>query len=565
MKLNNLKNIKPKNIKLENADTNYADYLYSLPQTKSKKQVWAVVGTIAAAVVMVLAVSLWAIIGRGVRGTGEPYDENFLQSGDEGVKDGEQEITPDETANRSYELVLQKTDFAALSVKEYKITGDDAKALIDLVGGKTQEDTCICMPTHTIVYGEKTYYVALGDGLSSHFTVDGKKHTFDFDEYKVLTGIFERCINDGNLTSAKNFDTEYRLESDTIKMTVDVTYDILQGGKWTGEYTDTLKFNITGDDAQTIYRNIRLKTYVQAATQDGYDVALEIDGRVYHIKLSDTPHISSTNCAQCNLDKNDELVTIIKKYVDNPPKPKLTEATQICLAAIKERKVVDHANENPTAKTFELDGKTLELTFKEKVAASAAGGYIYRYTDSDGMVYEFYENKHFIGIYDFGTNNNNSATVTKDEAFKAADKYARLMLGDDYENYLITESEDFNSVYYHFSFKKTYGKDGFLTGESYSAWIYKNGQIYSCDIKNKFMFEDFDASLVNALTKEDVDAALIKAYEDSGTDMSKYTAKVDSYYLTNLEGKWYVGVMSVLDSGSNVTSRGNDHFFEISW
>lgn len=81
MKLSNLKNIKPKSIKIDNADRSYADYIYNLPDDKPKKQVWAVVGTVAAAILIVLAVSLWAIIGRGVRGTDAdtpiiPADEN---------------------------------------------------------------------------------------------------------------------------------------------------------------------------------------------------------------------------------------------------------------------------------------------------------------------------------------------------------------------------------------------------------------------------------------------------------------------------------------------------------
>ncbi len=69
MKLNSLKNIKPKNIKIDNADSAYADYLYALPENKPKKHIWAAVGTIAAAVAIVAVVALWALIGRGLRGS----------------------------------------------------------------------------------------------------------------------------------------------------------------------------------------------------------------------------------------------------------------------------------------------------------------------------------------------------------------------------------------------------------------------------------------------------------------------------------------------------------------
>ncbi len=66
MKLSDLKNIKPKPINIS-ADDKYVDYLYNLPQSKPKKQLWTVAGTVAAAVVVVLAVSIWSTIGRGIR------------------------------------------------------------------------------------------------------------------------------------------------------------------------------------------------------------------------------------------------------------------------------------------------------------------------------------------------------------------------------------------------------------------------------------------------------------------------------------------------------------------
>lgn len=85
-----------------NPDLDYAKKLNDLPKTAQKGRALATLGTIAAAVVIVLAVSLWALIGRGIRGTA---DDPILQvPADESVEITEQMQQDFETMFGKYSL-----------------------------------------------------------------------------------------------------------------------------------------------------------------------------------------------------------------------------------------------------------------------------------------------------------------------------------------------------------------------------------------------------------------------------------------------------------------------------
>jgi len=67
--IDKFKDLKPVKHQFDVTDAEYVDKLNNLPKRRPKKQIWAAVGTVAAAVAIVAAVTLWALIGRGLRGT----------------------------------------------------------------------------------------------------------------------------------------------------------------------------------------------------------------------------------------------------------------------------------------------------------------------------------------------------------------------------------------------------------------------------------------------------------------------------------------------------------------
>ncbi len=111
MKFDNLKNIKPKNIKVDTADENYVNYLCSLPQDKPKKQIWTAVGTAAAAVIIILGVSFWAIIGRGIRGTHQVHEEFLTPAA---TNSESVEITDE--MQEQFDLMMHQSHYFALPV-----------------------------------------------------------------------------------------------------------------------------------------------------------------------------------------------------------------------------------------------------------------------------------------------------------------------------------------------------------------------------------------------------------------------------------------------------------------
>lgn len=71
MNLDRFKKIKSPEIDLA-PDRSYVDTLNALPREKKKRQILPVLGTVAAALVVVIGVGVWSLIGRGIRNTAQP-------------------------------------------------------------------------------------------------------------------------------------------------------------------------------------------------------------------------------------------------------------------------------------------------------------------------------------------------------------------------------------------------------------------------------------------------------------------------------------------------------------
>lgn len=74
MSFDKFKNIKPMRADITSFDAEYLKSVAALTDPKPKKSILPIIGTVAAAVLVIVGVSAWALIGRGVRGT-EQDDE----------------------------------------------------------------------------------------------------------------------------------------------------------------------------------------------------------------------------------------------------------------------------------------------------------------------------------------------------------------------------------------------------------------------------------------------------------------------------------------------------------
>ncbi len=146
MNFDKFKKIDMPDIKV-NPDLDYVKKLNNLAKEPKHSNALRIVGTIAAAVVIVLAVSLWALIGRGVRGTGNPTIE---PPATEGVGEREQ-LSFFVESTKEYELTSKLIyDFKKAVLIPFKftqiplfnedepITAEKIKKYFYLVGGSDE-------------------------------------------------------------------------------------------------------------------------------------------------------------------------------------------------------------------------------------------------------------------------------------------------------------------------------------------------------------------------------------------------------------------------------------------
>ncbi len=164
MNFDKFKSVLPQKAQIDSGDTEYLQHLNSLKEPK-QSNIWAMIGTIAAAVAIVAVVALWALIGRGLRGS-EPIP---APPATEGVQ-----IDPD--SFKEYELtgeLLYKIENAVL--KPYNFTYiplfNDKDPLSEL---KILEYYHILKPTAEI-----------NDFAKDLFNFEGKLH-FDPEEQLAL-------------------------------------------------------------------------------------------------------------------------------------------------------------------------------------------------------------------------------------------------------------------------------------------------------------------------------------------------------------------------------------------
>ena len=198
----------------------------------------------------------------------------------------------------------------------------------------------------------------------------------------------------------------------------------------------------------------------------------------------------------------------------------------------------------PTSKTVTIDGKEIKLTFSEKKNICNSW-YQYDYVDSDGIIYMFYEDEGFVGIYNKTSPERGvPTTVTEAETVEIAKDYALKLFGDEFAGYELTKSYTNNGdepIYVH-HFSKKYGKDGCLKGEVCSVEVYRNGQIKRCYIRDLFAFKDFDAYSVAGITNQDIEKAVQPLLERDYKNIADRNVNIDSVSIQCSKQKWVIFV-----------------------
>lgn len=108
MNFDKFKKVLPKNAQIDSKDTEYLQHLNGLKEPK-QSNIWAMVGTVAAAVAIVSVVALWALIGRGIRGTQVPHEQLLYPAGEVSV-----ELTDD--MQQKFDMMYHNSRLFALPI-----------------------------------------------------------------------------------------------------------------------------------------------------------------------------------------------------------------------------------------------------------------------------------------------------------------------------------------------------------------------------------------------------------------------------------------------------------------
>lgn len=221
----------------------------------------------------------------------------------------------------------------------------------------------------------------------------------------------------------------------------------------------------------------------------------------------------------------------------------------------------------PATKEFEIDGKKINLTFKEKTYVTKLASYRYEYVDSEDILYYFHENDGFIGINNLNDPNKKySTSITEQEALEIAKTYAQKLFPEEFDRYTLWINNKFESYsvpHYSFAFSKRYGADNSLHGETCIIEVYENGTVKCCDIDGLYSFMEFDPSLVSAVTKEDVDKVIMDSLSKKYDNIDEYEITIEGYELLQyIKDKWVIA-LSVTIKNENSASYADRFYIEI--
>lgn len=241
------------------------------------------------------------------------------------------------------------------------------------------------------------------------------------------------------------------------------------------------------------------------------------------------------------------------------------DQTDKYLDMIGKKPTDNNTKSTPTKKTFELNGQKLELEFTEKQAVFSTW-YKYEYSDKEGVLYYFYEDDGFLGLF----NPNTPAytvpiSVTQQQALEIAQEYAKKLFPNDFDKYVLIDEEIHNSQNptYSFMFSKKYGKNNCLNGEICSVDVYKTGEIKECKIQQLYVFKSFDKSLVENITKDDIDKLALQLISKKYTDTADWTVTESSASLQYRDGNWVISLTVEAKNSKTEQEISEFGYFEI--
>ncbi len=572
MNLKNFKNVttKPSNIEF---DKNYLEKLSRLPKSAPKRHTLEIISTIAAAIVIVTAVSLWALIGRGVRG--------------------------------------ESVSVVAGSYAEIPVTNElNAKLNTDLFGKYDvfcfrEFDNKNPLSVHEILqinrYAENGIKTALYDRATGEEINEYAKAMFGFSPADK-NAIYGCEVELGNVDFAGaavgKISTE-DLSDGTKKIRIEYTdfyscvleyvgYDLFSPIRFTAfykedtelskDYADVKIYKVLCDELEADQNIESYLLYIAEApskTEDGYCAKVMLD----YSFADGKPHSILGSIEEYKDKQTAELILFFKTTKDGLQLIKengennsftLTDVTKwheefIHLSPEEYEKT--KIPEKSIAKTIEYEFLGTKYTLKLKEAIHQQRSWkLYKYTNGDGTSFLFTKNGELV---EYGFNKDEpfsdvyKVIITKEESKQIAIDFARQMFGEQFDDYSLDgEVSEIGpsgpTEKYSMIFSKKYGKDGKLKGESCYVEIDIHGRVLQCSIRELYEFKKHDMSFFDDISQADIEKKVLAGI--THIPGSVYT--VENANIQFIGGKTIISAM-VLETAKDGCSAGFSRYYEV--
>lgn len=207
MNFDSIKNTKPQKIEIENGDNDYAKYIGALPTHRNVGKAFTIIGTVAAALLIVIGVSVWAIIGSGVRGT-PPEDTVVIPAADSATED------------YIIKIKSRATLFASADGEVCGITPSnraEARELADIIKRAEYKKTdCDCYGDYHVFFGNTTkaqYMIEANSTLTAvHIKSQKGECQFNKEQSARIIELLEKVVTEENrcFTVTSDIGDQYR-------------------------------------------------------------------------------------------------------------------------------------------------------------------------------------------------------------------------------------------------------------------------------------------------------------------------------------------------------------------
>ena len=572
MNFKKFKNVTTKPCEIE-FDKDYLEKLSSLPKSTPKRHTLEIISTVAAAIVIVAAVSLWALIGRGVRQ--EPisvvagsYTEIEVDAELNAKLNTDLFYKYDVFCFREFDRQNPLSVHEILQLNRYAENG--IKTTENFVTGKMINE-----------YAKRMFGISPAD----ENTVYGCVTELGDVEYggASISKISCEDLSDGT----KKFRIEYT--NFYFSVLEYVGYDLFSPICFTAFYKEDTELLKDYADVE-IYKELcaeldcdkNVKNYLlyicepPAKTADGYSANVILDYKFTdgknHSLLGSIEEYKDAQTAELLLffKNTKDGLKLIKENGQNSEYT-LTDVTEWHNEFIHfdpEQYEKSKIPEKSIAQTIEYEFLGTKYTLKLKEAIHQQKSWkLYKYTNGDGTSFLFTKNGELV---EYGFNKDEpfseiyKVTITKQEAEKIGHDFAREMFGEQFDDYTldgeVTEigpsgpTERFSMI-----FHKKYGKDKSLSGESCYVEVDIHGRVLKCGIRELFEFKKHDMSFFDDLSRADIEKRVLADIDHAHS----YVYTLENAHIHFIDGKTIITASVLMTSQHDGAGAGFSRYYEV--